>query len=70
MFIPMRTTFLRNHTNDFTQFNYFEIIAQKGSFSNAAAYLFVSQPAVSMQISLMEEELGFRLLSVESAAPS
>lgn len=45
----------------FTQFNYFEIIAQKGSFSNAAAYLFVSQPAVSKQISLMEEELGFRL---------
>ena len=39
----------------------FLAVAETGSVSRAAEALFISQPAVSKQISLMEEELGFRL---------
>jgi len=38
-------------------------VAEHGSFSAAAARLYVSQPAVSKQISMFESELGFRLFS-------
>ena len=44
-----------------TQLQYFLCASGEGNFSEAAAKLFVSQPAVSKQISLLEKELGFRL---------
>lgn len=44
-----------------TQINYFLTVTECGSFSAAAAELFVSQPAVSKQISQLESELGFSL---------
>ncbi len=46
-----------------TQINYFLTAAEQGSFSSAAERLFVSQPAVSKQIAMLESELGFQLFS-------
>jgi predicted ATPase/DNA-binding transcriptional LysR family regulator len=40
----------------------FAAVAREGSFSQAAAALFVSQPAVSKHIASLEEELGTRLV--------
>lgn len=44
-----------------SQIQYFLVTAQEMSISKAADLLFVSQPAVSKQISLLEEELGVLL---------
>jgi LysR family nitrogen assimilation transcriptional regulator len=43
------------------QLTYFLRIAELGSFSRAAAVLFVAQPALSRQIKQLEEELGVTL---------
>ena len=40
----------------------FRTVVNKGSFSQAAEELEVSQPAVSFQIRSLEERLGHRLL--------
>lgn len=42
---------------------YFMAVADKLSYTNAAKMLFLSQPALSKQISLLEEELGVRLFN-------
>ncbi len=44
-----------------TQVKYFTTVAEELSFSHAAQKLFVSQPAVSKNIALLESELGFML---------
>lgn len=44
------------------QVEYFLTVAEKQSFTLAAKSLYVSQPALSKQISLLEQELGTRLL--------
>lgn len=44
-----------------SQITYFLTVADTLSFSKAAAAPFVSQPAVSKQVSLLEEELGLTL---------
>jgi len=44
------------------QLRYFIAIAEAGSFSAAAARLFVAQPALSVQIRRLEEEVGRPLL--------
>ncbi len=43
------------------QLEYFLRIAQTGSFTGAARYLHLTQPALSKQIQLLEEELGVLL---------
>ena len=43
------------------QIEYFLSVAKHLSFTKAARELFVSQPAISRQISAMEEELGYTL---------
>jgi DNA-binding transcriptional LysR family regulator len=43
------------------QIRYFLTVADLGGFTPAAASLFVAQPALSRQIALLEEELGFAL---------
>lgn len=43
------------------QFEHFLMVVKTGSFSKAAEYGYVSQPAVSKQITLLERELGFLL---------
>ena len=43
------------------QIKYFLKVAQCMSFTQAAQELFLSQPSISRQISLLEEELGVRL---------
>lgn len=48
-----------------TQVEYFLAIAEKLNFTAAAKSLFVSQPALSKQIALLEEELDTKLLSAE-----
>lgn len=50
------------------QFKYVSMVAQCGSFTKAAAKLFISQPALSNYIGKVEEELGVRLFD-RSAAP-
>jgi len=44
-----------------SQIQYFLAVAQEMSFSKAAESLFVSQPAVSRQVALLEQELGVPL---------
>jgi len=46
----------------FNQIKYFVTVAECLSFTEAARCLFITQPALSRQISAMEEELGIRLL--------
>ena len=46
---------------------YFDAVVRAGSFTDAAADLGVSQPAVSRQISLLEDELGLLLIADEIA---
>lgn len=43
------------------QIRYFLTVADLGGFTPAAASLFVAQPALSRQIALLDEELGFTL---------
>lgn len=45
-----------------TQLQYFLAVAENGSISKAGERLFVSQPAISLQIKKLEQELGFSLL--------
>jgi DNA-binding transcriptional LysR family regulator len=46
-----------------TQIEYFLAAAEKLNFTAAAKALFISQPALSKQIKLIEEELGVRLFN-------
>ena len=41
----------------------FSAVARRGSFSRAAAELYVSQPAVSKQVAQLEQELGRNLIA-------
>lgn len=45
------------------QINYFMAVASNLSFTKTSEELFVSQPAVSRQISMLEKELGVRLFN-------
>ncbi|MES2531553.1 MAG: LysR substrate-binding domain-containing protein [Pseudomonadota bacterium] len=47
---------------DLTRLRYFVAVVESGSFSRAAAALHLSQPALSRQVLLLEEEVGQRLL--------
>ena len=40
---------------------YFYVVAQEGSISRAAKKLFVTQPTISFQIKVFEDQLGFKL---------
>lgn len=46
---------------NFVQINYFLTVAKCRSFTKAANLLYVSQPALSRQIIMMEDELGIKL---------
>ncbi|PLX66825.1 MAG: hypothetical protein C0603_11550 [Denitrovibrio sp.] len=45
------------------QLEYFYEIVNSGSFSKAAEKLFVAQPAISMSIKQLEEEIGIQLIN-------
>jgi len=47
---------------DLMRLQYFVAVSEAGSFSRAAAALHMSQPALSRQVLLLEEEVGQRLL--------
>jgi LysR family nitrogen assimilation transcriptional regulator len=47
---------------DLTRLQYFAAVAEAGSFSRAAAALHLTQPSLSRQVQLLEQELGQRLL--------
>lgn len=47
---------------DLTRLRYFAAVAEAGSFSRAAAALHLTQPSLSRQVQLLEQELGQRLL--------
>ena len=49
-----------NDMNDL-QIDYFMAVATHSSFTKTSEELFVSQPAISKQIALMEKELGVKL---------
>lgn len=44
-----------------TRIQYFVEVARRENFSQAAKALYVSQPNLSKQVALMEQELGFDL---------
>lgn len=46
-----------------SQLYYFRALTQTGSYKDAAAELFISQPALSLSISNLEKELGVTLIS-------
>lgn len=48
------------------QLRYFLAVAEHGGFTPAAQALFVAQPALSRQIALLEEEIGFPLFLREA----
>ena len=48
------------------QFTYVDMVATCGSFTKAAAKLFISQPALSNYIGKVEEELGVKLFDRSS----
>lgn len=48
---------------------YFITVVQEGSFSAASRKLYLSQPNLSKQVSLLEEELGVKLLDREGYRP-
>ena len=48
------------------QFTYVDMVAACGSFTKAAAKLFISQPALSNYIGKVEEELGVKLFDRSS----
>ena len=50
------------------QFTYVRQVAESGSFTKAAAELFISQPALSNYVSKVEEDLGVKLFD-RSANP-
>ncbi|RIX45087.1 MAG: LysR family transcriptional regulator [Rhodocyclales bacterium GT-UBC] len=52
------------------QIRYFLTVADQGGFSQAASSLYVAQPALSRQIALLEEELGFPLFVREARGVS
>lgn len=47
---------------DLKQLEYFSRVVEEGSFSKAAVALNLSQPSVSRQVNLLEQELGQKLL--------
>ncbi|EBU7498253.1 LysR family transcriptional regulator, partial [Salmonella enterica subsp. enterica serovar Typhi] len=47
---------------DLRQLKYFVKVVESGSFSKAANVLHVAQPALSLHVKHMEEELGVALL--------
>lgn len=49
------------HKISFQQIDYFLTVAEVLSFTDAAKLLYISQPALSKQISVLEKELGFSL---------
>ena len=49
------------------QISYFQRVAHSGSFTKAARACFVSQTAISRQISALEEEIGVTLLERDTA---
>lgn len=48
---------------------YFIAVVQEGSFSGAARKFFLSQPNLSKQVSILEEELGVKLLDRKGYRP-
>jgi LysR family transcriptional regulator, nitrogen assimilation regulatory protein len=54
--------FHRSEELDFKQLKYFKHVAEMGSFSRAATFLSVAQPALSRQIQKLEKELNVELL--------
>ncbi len=47
---------------NFSQLEYFQALVQHGSYSRAAGQLHITQPALSLQIGKLEEEVGFKLI--------
>ncbi len=47
---------------NFQQLEYLKVLVQQGNFSQAAQTLHLTQPALSLQIGKLEEELGFQIL--------
>ncbi|HAL36663.1 MAG TPA: LysR family transcriptional regulator, partial [Polaromonas sp.] len=48
---------------DLRRLEYFVAVAEAGSFSKGAAALHMSQPALSQQVALLEQETGQRLFT-------
>lgn len=57
-----RKDIVRHHQINLQQIEYFLAVARYLNFTEAAKSLYISQPALSKQIAILENEIGFQLL--------
>ena len=57
--------YLHRNRSSLTQWRVFHAVIACGSFSGAADFLHVSQPAISYSIAKLEDQFGIRLLKLD-----
>lgn len=57
--------YLHRYRTSLTQWRVFHAVIACGSFSGAADFLHVSQPAISYSIAKLEDQFGIRLLKLD-----
>jgi DNA-binding transcriptional LysR family regulator len=67
---PQPMTFLKGEWMELTQLEFFMMVVEEGSFSKAAVRVYRTQPAVSIAIRRLEEEIGAPLFDRSQKTPT